>query len=233
MKVLILSTLLFTLGACSSSDNDDDTNDGGNTNPPEVFSYKVDLINLTNAQPLSPPAAILQNTAFSAWSVGSSASNELELLAESGDASGLLATQTGTATHASMDVLAPGKSLSFEITSDDAAKTHLTVASMLVNTNDAFTGFTNVDVASMQKGESRVFLTHAYNAGTEFDDESSSHIPGPVAGGEGFNAARDDVISVVTLHGGVVGQNDGNPDSVLTEANRFDNPVMRVEVTRL
>lgn len=224
MKILLLSTVLLALSACSSDNNDSE--------PAESFHYRVELTNLTNAQPLSPPAAILQTMVFKAWSVGASASDALEILAESGDATDLLGSQSGTAKHASTDVLVPGGSAGFEIVGDDAKK-HLTIVTMLVNTNDAFTGMTGVDLTALSKGESRVYLTSAYDAGTEFDDESAAHVPGPAAGGEGFNAERDDVTNVVTLHGGVVGQEDDNLGSVLTEAHRFDNPVMRVTVTRL
>ena len=38
---------------------------------------------------------------------------------------------------------------------------------------------------------------------------------------------------VVTLHGGVVSNSDGFAGSILTEADKFDNPTLRIEVFAL
>ena len=46
-------------------------------------------------------------------------------------------------------------------------------------------------------------------------------------------AVRDDVTGVVTHHGGIVSRDDCYTASALTEAHRFDNPMMRIELTRL
>ena len=222
MRYFILSVLLVGLAACSNDNN-----------PPEIFSYKVSLINLTNSQIFSPPAAILHDDSFSAWSIGQSASAELETLAEGGDASNLLNSQSGNPSFSSSDVLIPGASQSFEISATDSLLDHLTLATMLVDTNDAFTGVTGADLEDMQQGEVRVYYTRVYDAGTEFNDERAANIPGPAGGGQGFNAARDDITTVVTHHGGIVSRDDGYTASALTEAHRFDNPVMRIEVMRM
>ena len=227
MRYFVLSTLFLGLAACSSNNND-------NPAPgPETFSYRISLLNLTNAQPLSPPAVILNEANYRAWTTGEAASVALETLAESGDASELVKGQSAHPSSSSTAVLLPGTSQNLEVTSSDSTDNALTVASMLVNTNDAFTGVTAIDLSEMKKGDVRVYTTSAYDAGTEFNDEIARNIPGPAGGGEGFNAARDDVTAVVTHHGGVVSQDDGYEASALTEAHRFDNPVMRIEVTRL
>ena len=235
MKLLVLSATLLALTACSSDNNNDSVagTDDSTTPTVEKTSYRVTLVNLTNAQPFSPPAAILHEKSYSAWTTGTAASTELEILAEGGDASNLLKSQAGSPTFSGSGELKPGASLSFDISSSDSSKDHLTLASMLVNTNDAFTGLTNLDLSGMQKGDKRMFLTPAYDAGTEFNDELKAHVPGPAGGGEGFNKARDDVTSVVTYHGGVISKDDGYAESTLTEADRFDNPVMRISISRL
>ncbi|MGV6859545.1 MAG: spondin domain-containing protein [bacterium] len=230
MKALTLITPLLLAGALSACH--DDNNDSTTTPVPETFSFAIHVSNLTNAQPFSPPAVILQGADFTAWQVGQAASVALEHLAEGGDASELLAAEAAQPNAVGEAPVGPGGSAVLELSTTDPAQLHLTVATMLVNTNDAFTGVTGLDLSSMQVGDTRVVLTSAYDAGTENNLELAGTIPGPADGGEGFNAARDDVTTSVTLHGGVVGADDGNPASVLNSVHRFDNPVMRIEVVR-
>jgi hypothetical protein len=85
----------------------------------------------------------------------------------------------------------------------------------------------------MEPGDTQTVYTSAYDAGTEANSELAGTIPGPADGGEGYNPARDDWTPLVTHHGGVVGQQDTHPASVLTEAERFDGPVLRIEITAL
>ncbi len=229
MKHIILSTCMLSLIACSSSDDSND--DSGDLS--DAYRYQVSVTNLTNNQPFSPIASFLQSTEYQAWEVGSVASVEIEKLAESGNASPLVDGQSDHPTNTTSGVLLPGSSVDFEISSNDIASTFLTVATMLVNTNDAFTGVTGISLSALESGDKEVFLTNVYDSGSEFNDELSSTVPGPAAGGEGFNAERNDVTSVVTMHSGVVSQQDGYGDSSLTESHRFDNAVMRVVVSRL
>lgn len=225
MRYLILGAALLGLGACSSNNSSDSDT--------ESFSYQISLTNITNAQPFSPPAALLTDDSYAAWSTGEAASVALEELAEGGDASALIAEQSSQPNFVGTAPIPPGGNLSFELTGDDDSMLNLTLATMLVNTNDAFTGVSAIDLAAMQSGDKRVYLTRAYDAGTENNLETVGTIPGPADGGEGFNAARDDVTSVVTFHGGIVSSDDGYAESVLSESHKFDNPVMVLEVTRL
>ncbi len=229
MKTILMGAIILGLTACSSDSSDDN----GTTPDITMNGYRIELVNLTNNQHLSPPAAMLHDGSFSAWEIGKPASDAIEVLAEGGNNSKLIMLQQGNPTFSGKGELLAGKTLSFEIGSSDDKLSHLTLATMLVNTNDAFTGLTNIDLSAMQSGDSRTFLTPAYDAGTEFNDELAAHVPGPVAGGEGFNAARDDVTGVVTYHAGVVSRDDGAADSALTQAERFDNPVLLVRITRL
>ena len=84
----------------------------------------------------------------------------------------------------------------------------------------------------MAVGEIYSFNTSSYDAGTENNSELSTTIPGPAAGGEGFNADRDDV-NVVAMHPGVVSKDDGLTNSVLSFSHRFDNPTLSVVITRV
>jgi len=225
-RLCIAAALSLTLVACSNN-NDDDMME------PESQAYRIRITNLTHFQPLSPPAAALHDSNSHWWMVGSAASEALEKMAEGGDASALLALLPDNPQHASSTVLLPGVSEEFTLETDDISESRLSVAGMLVNTNDAFSGIVALELAGMQSGQTQVIYTHAYDAGTEMNSEAVGTIPGPADGGEGFNAARDDVTSVVTLHPGVVSADEGLSTSVLSSGEKFDNPTLRIEITAL
>ena len=84
----------------------------------------------------------------------------------------------------------------------------------------------------MGAGESMITYPNIYDAGTESNDESASTVPGPAAGGEGFNLARNDR-DFSAVHGGVVTADDGLTGSALDETHRFVGPVAKVVVTRI
>lgn len=203
-------------------------------------SYEVKLTNITQNQPLAPAAVVFHNGDFTGWQIGSAASDGLEHLAESGNPAMFLAEADAVdafaAEPASEMPVGPGGQASIVVEfvtlpRDDLIE--LSVATMPVNTNDGFTGISGLDVTDLEMGESTTFLTPLYDAGTEFNDETADTIPGPAAGGEGFNAARDDIVDQVTRHPGVVTQGNGYAESALNESHRMDNPIMQVTVTRL
>jgi len=144
----------------------------------------------------------------------------------SDDAAMLMTSASGLAP------VGPGGSDTLTVTADLASVMQITLASMLVNTNDAFTGTTGLDVSDLAVGESMNQTLPIYDAGTEANDELAGTIPGPVDGGEGFNAVRDDV-DFVARHPGVVTQNDGYSSSVLDESHRFDSPIAKLVVKRI
>ena len=110
---------------------------------------------------------------------------------------------------------------------------YLSFATMLVNTNDAFTSLNAKSLAGLKVGETMMIHTVAYDAGTELNTEMQGTIPGPADGGEGYNAERNDMQDMVTMHPGVVSKDDGLAGSVLNESHRFLNPVTMVKITRL
>ncbi len=229
------AALSVLLAACSN-DNSSGSSTVPPTPPPEPtpvnFSYDVTVTNLTNAQPLSPIAVILHQEG-NLWALGESASTALEEMAESGDNSSLRALSVVMAETSGPAPLGPGASETLSVTVADVSDSKLSLTTMLVNTNDAFTGLNARDLSSMAVGDSWSSNTPAYDAGTEANSEAAGTIPGPADGsdGSGFNADRDDV-DFVARHQGVVTQDDGLSTSVLNNAHRFDNPVMRVTVTR-
>ncbi len=207
---------------------------GGNDNPPPLASFEIDVINATNNQPLSPVAVISHSDNYSAWEVGSAASVALENLAEGGSNAELAASLSGNTEFVSgSGAIAPAASETINITASSASQTRLTIATMLVNTNDAFAGLRSIDVSALASGDTVTLNAYVYDAGSELNSESAGSMPGPADGGEGFNAGRTDINDVVRLHGGVVTADDGLATSVLNQSHRFDNPGMIVSITRI
>jgi len=203
-----------------------------------MASFDVTVTNLTNAQPLSPVAVIAHQDGYAFFSVGSPATAGLEDMAEGGDNSALLAEADADAmviaTGSGAAPIGPAASETVTIQLLDLERLglHFSVGTMLVNTNDAFTGLNAMPVETMAVGDILTIHGIAYDAGTEADSELATDIPGPAGGGEGFNAARDDQADQVAMHAGVVSRDDGFATSDLTEQHRFDNPVVQVVIRR-
>ncbi|MDA0680147.1 MAG: spondin domain-containing protein [Proteobacteria bacterium] len=206
--------------------------------PPAMASFDITVSNLTNAQPLSPIAVIGHRAGYTVFTIGDAANPGLEEMAEGGDNTALLAEAAADAavvvTGSGAAPIGPAGSETVTINLLDSERQGLllSVGTMLVNTNDAFSGLSSAAIGAMAVGDISSFDGVAYDAGTESDSESAIHIPGPAGGGEGFNSARDDQVDRVAMHAGIVSQNDGLATSDLTEQHRFDNPVLRVRIER-
>ncbi len=223
MQVFSVKTVILVLGITSAL-----TGCGGdNKNTVLPAKYEVSVSNMSNFQPISPIGLGLH--ADGHWfEIGEKASVALEKLAEGGDNSELLATAMSSVSMSGPLLPGATETLSME---KGFGVYHLSAIGMLVNTNDAFTALDAVDLDSLVVGEPKSFDLLVYDAGTEANSEAAGTIPGPADGGEGFNAQRDDK-NVVSIHSGVVTQDDGLVTSVLTEQARFDNPVLRLVITR-
>lgn len=226
MAAVVSSALLIS--ACSSDDDDDMMV----VEMPEAVdvSYSITVTNLTYSQPFSPISIVLHNEG-QLWQIGESASVALEKLAESGDNSELITQSVVTASMAGAGILMPGQSETVLITIEDNTRSLLTLATMLVNTNDAFTGLNSIPLADLDVGDSWSKMVGAYDAGTEANSESAGTMPGPADGGAGFDTQRDDT-DMVTMHPGVVSMHDGLSTSVLTQAHKFDQPTAKITITR-
>ena len=89
-----------------------------------------------------------------------------------------------------------------------------------------------LDLSTFAVGDSWTATAGVYDAGTEVNSEAAGTMPGPADGGEGFNATRTDT-GYVAMHPGVVSGDDGLTNSVLTVQHKFDNPAVRIMVTRI
>lgn len=232
-KLALTALTTVLLSACGGSSSSKMTPP---VTPDPMFtqSYQVTVTNLTYAQPMSPLALVLHNEG-QLWMVGEMASVALENLAESGDNSAVLSEAMVLSGQGGAGLLMPGMSevvdVSYTFTDAGDAPMMLSLATMLVNTNDAFTGVNALELNNLSVGESISLTTSSYDSGTEKNSELMATIPGPAGGGEGFNAERDD-IDKVAMHSGIVSVDDGLMVSALTQAHRFDNPTLAVVVTR-
>jgi len=228
-KTLLATALILTLSACG---HDDDKTVETPTPPPAPveYSYTVTLTNLTYAQPLSPLGVVLHADS-KMWMVGEASTVALEKLAEGGDNADFIADSAALAANSGDGVVLPGTASTVEVSTTDRNATFFTAATMLVNTNDAFSGLTGVDISTMAIDDTTSWNLNVYDAGTEANTEMMGSIPGPADGGVGFDEARDDV-DFVAYHSGVVSQDDGLSSSVLTQAHRFDNPAIKLTITR-
>ena len=240
-QVLLVGLSAFVLAAC---DNDDDNGFVATPPPPPpppppaMASFDVTVTNLTNAQPLSPVAVIAHVDGYTVFTIGMPATAGLENLAEGGDNAELIAEADADAnvlaTGSGMAPIGPGASeaVTVEVLESDVPNLRFSVSTMLVNTNDAISGLNGVDVSGLAEGDAWSGRAIVYDAGTEADTEAAGTIPGPAGGGEGFNAARDDSDDRVTMHSGVITQDDGLATSVLSGQHRFDNPAVMVRIER-
>lgn len=207
--------------------------------PPAMATFEVTVTNLTNAQPLSPVAVMAHTDGYGVFSIGSPASVGLEEQAEGGDNTSLIAEADGSAdvlaTASGAAPIGPGGSetIPISVLESRVSGLRISTSTMLVNTNDAITVLDGMVVGGLLEGQGMTARTIAYDAGTEANSELAADIPGPAGGGEGFNAARDDLADRVSMHTGIVGQDDGYAASALSGQHRFDNPVAEVRIERI
>lgn len=224
---VILASL--TLSACGGSSNDSDDT---------MKTYKVTIKNVTANQPFSHAAVILHMPSYHAFQAGQVASVGLEYLAEGGSNDELLDEASADAGHlaskSGSSEIFSGSSETIELSvAEDATDFKISIASMLVNTNDAFAGVSSKKISGLAVGESFGMHIPVWDSGTEANDEAASTIPGPAGGGTGFDASRAGDADFVAIHQGVVTQTDGFATSALNETHRFNNPVGLLRVERV
>ncbi len=236
LRLLLAAAMLVPLSACFH-DNDGDTPPVTGT-PDTMASYEITVNNATNGQPLTPVAVIVHNAAYHPWVLGDAASVGLEMLAEGGDVTQFIADAAAdvnvvTTASSSNGPFAPGATETVSVQVVASSALQISVAAMLANTNDAFTGIANVLVGNLLPGEHTSMLAHVYDAGTESNSESADTLPGPAGNnGEGFNATRDDS-NFVSIHAGVVTADDGLSTSALNESHRWIGPAAKITITRI
>ena len=220
MKIRRMVVVAAVAGGLAAAPTVADADFGG-----RQASYRVTIENIsTGFQPLSPAGVAVHSRWTDVWSTGAPATNAVAAVAE--DANGGVFADTYSQVHGVKQAFVggaapagPGGTIEFEF--DARRGDRISLVSMLVNTNDAFTG---LDAVKLRNG-TRVYEVGAYDAGTEVNNESASHIPGPV-GGNAF--VRDPEGTVIALHAGVQGGADLDP-----AVHGWDGPVARITIERI
>ncbi|MFB6184328.1 MAG: spondin domain-containing protein [Haloarculaceae archaeon] len=239
-SVAVLGT---ALGQEDDGPNGTDTGpDGGNRR------YRVTVADLTSGQPLTPPAIALHRPDVEVFAVGEPANTATQQLAENGNLdplTELLSTTESVRASAVADGPLVPKSdpgdtgLPYYRTielSADASATHMTVASMLIATNDGMTALDTVPLPEAVN-ESRTYYANGYDVGTEQNTERYEDLVPPaqslIQGGEatgGTTESNPDIAEddVIRPHPGIRGVGDLDPD-----VYDWREPASLVQVERL
>jgi spondin N len=147
----------------------------------------ISITNLTHAQHFTPRLVIAHDSSIDAFEPGVEASSALAWLAEAGviddaqsiDSSGqnfeaLLGPvdndNTSNTWHRFDGLVAPSTTVSYPF--DTMDKPYLSILAMLVPTNDAFVGLDSIAIPT--EPGTYTYTLHAYDAGTELNDELNS-----------------------------------------------------------
>jgi hypothetical protein len=212
-------------------------------------TFQVTFTDLTSGQPLTPAVAATHRGEDELFEVGQAASFGLKEIAENGNNAPML-TRLGSDEDVSDVVEAPGgplvpagspgdamfgQSTTFAISAARGAR-FLSLAAMLICTNDGFTGVNSVKLPS-RAGDSVTVETLAYDAGTELNTEDFADIVPPcqsligISSGEPGTASSNPALAeggVIRHHAGILGGADLVPAVHGWDVNA---PVARITVT--
>jgi hypothetical protein len=203
-----------------------------------AVGYEITITNVTKGQTFTPSLIAIHDRSIAVFAPGSAAGLPLEILAEAGDTQPLTDALLNEPDHVATiqtipGLLGPGETTSIMV---EGSRFHryLTVAAMLIPTNDTFYA---LNAAPLPLHGQKTRFVRAYDAGTEANDQACANIPGPRCGGEGHSAGPNpDDEGFVYVSNGFhdLGTDDGNGGEVLTPAPYdWRNPVARITVRRL
>lgn len=190
----------------------------------------VTITNLTHAIIFTPVLVASHRRAISVFDLGSAASDDLKAIAEGGDTGPL----TTTLNHNRQVVevansgapLGAGESVTVVVSAGHGAR-WISIASMLLPTNDGFIALQNARVP--QHG-SATYFSPGYDAGSETNDELCANIPGGGSCSGMAGSPGDDPVDegYVHIHRGIHGVGDLDPS-----VYDWRNPVAKVTVERV
>jgi len=194
-------------------------------------NYEVTITNLTRGQSFTPIMIATQRRSAGLFNLGAPASAELATIAESGNPAPISEMLEGSSNTIAVTnsgaLLAPGATVTMIIDGNRAK--FLSMASMLIPTNDAFVALNSIPLPKGRRTGTHVAL--AYDAGSEPNDELCENIPGPVCGGDGPSPEASGE-GYVHIHAGIHGAGD-DVTSLNASERDFRNPVALVKIRRL
>ncbi len=238
-SLLSLAALFFacsqTPGSAPAEPQLESTTQGISTDRADIaaqeFEFEITIENLTPAtgpgasQPFAPPLLATHTPLYHIFRLGKFASDELAQIAQdavSGPMVDMLNESDFVYDVAQGDgVVFPGSSTTIRIKARPGFH-KLSIVSMLVNTNDAFTG---VDGLRLPAFGTKVYYMHTYDAGSEKNTELKGHIPGPCCGTpfEGIPTHER-----IHFHKGITGVGDLSPDMY-----GWDEPSAKITIRRV
>lgn len=208
-------------------------------------TYKVTITNLTPGQAFTPPVVLVHSNSTGVFTLGDPASSDIQAIAENGNNTPLVDTLAGDPdVHmvvVGTEPLVPannpggtgfGNSATFMITAQGKAK-FLSFASMLICTNDGFTGLDAVRLP----GKMMTVFSVAYDARTEVNTEDFADIVPPCQdfigtssadAGTGMSNAALAEGGVIIPHVGIIGGDDLLPD-----VHGWGDPVAKIVIERM
>ena len=212
---------------------------------PSIATYEVTIINRALGQPLSPPVLATHDETVDLFERGRRASRGVAAIAQAGDQSLAVSRLTSRVGDGVTDVAegAPERALlgvagpqtTQTVTIEAVPGDRLSIASMLICTNDGFTG---LDSKPLPESGTVAYPLFAYDAGVERNTQRSEHIVdpcsllGPVAldGDDNGNVDTGRVLTSpaqpIGMHRGVGHWGD------LQQVHDWSGPVAVVQVTR-
>ncbi|MGI9658583.1 MAG: spondin domain-containing protein [Gaiellaceae bacterium] len=193
------------------------------------YTYKITVENLTKTQPLSPPVFAVHKGKGKVWQPGKIASHGVAGVAEDANGGVLVDAlnklrSVHTAGLGADAPIGPGASAMFEVTTKGRYN-RLSIVSMLVNTNDAFTGL-NSKRLNRAKNKMRMVQKGAYDAGSEANTQFKTDIPGPCCMNPFVRVPEGDVIR---KHDGI---KDGVGDLTVADYG-WTGPVAKITIERV
>jgi len=212
-------------------------------------TYRVTITNLTPGQPFTPPVVVLHNNKTQIAEPGAAASEGIQQLSENGNNAPLLEALAADSNvggfaagmHPIVSGGIPGAAevptfAVIEVSGDKKNSKYISVAAMLICTNDGFAGALNGKLPK-KVGQSKVFNATAWDAGTETNTEDFADMVPPCQPLVGISTDDEGVgmsdpslaeNGVISAHAGIVGGTDLD-----TEAHAINDPVAQIVVERI
>ncbi len=207
--------------------------------------YKVTITNLTSGQPFTPPVLATHTSKASIFGLGEDSSDEIQAIAENGNNAPLVAALSSSfQVHQVVEGTAPlipdgnpgaapfESSATYYINARGRAR-FLSVAAMLICTNDGFTGVDSIRLPSRK----RTVYAVAYDARSEQNTEDFADMVPPCQGLIGVSSddagvgASNPLLAedgFVIPHPGIGGGADLQPN-----VHNWSDPVAKIVIERV